>query len=64
MINLNLSWGYKKFRILRASMRKENKKLTGFELSKTLLNYSQKREVYTKLLATIIVRNDLKRFDK
>lgn len=64
MINLNLSWGYKKFRILRANMRKENKKLTGLELSKTLLNYSQKREVYTKLLATIIVRNNLKRFDK
>ena len=64
MINLNLSWGYKKFRILRESMRKENKKLTGLELSKTLLNYSQKREVYTKLLATMIVRNNLKRFDK
>ena len=64
MINLNLSWGYKEFRILRASMRKENKKLTGFELSKTLLNYSQKREAYTKLLATIIARNNLKRFDK
>jgi Bax protein len=64
MINLNLGWGYKELRNVRAKLRKLEKPLTGVVLSKTLVNYSQKREEYTKLLAKIIKRNNLTRFDK
>lgn len=64
MVNLNLGWGYKEFRNLRAKMRKNKTALSGLYLAKTLINYSQKKAKYTKLLATMIRQNDLKRFDK
>jgi Bax protein len=64
MINLNLGWAYEDFRRLRAKLRKQNKKLSGLVLSKTLVNYSQKKEKYTKLLAKIIKKNNLERFDR
>ena len=52
MINLNLGWGYKDFRTLRVKIRKGNKEPTGIVLSNTLINYSQKREEYVKILKT------------
>ncbi len=64
MFNLNIGWGYKKLRDLRAKIRKYGAPLTGLSLSKTLINYSQKKEEYTKILATIILANNLKRFEK
>ena len=62
MINLNIGWGYKEFRALRAKLRLENK-LTGLNLAKTLVNYSQKKEVYTKMLENIIISNNISKYD-
>ncbi len=64
MLNLNISWAYKDLRTLRANLRKNKKIVSGSSLATTLINYSQKKEEYTKLLDIIIARNSLKRFDK
>ena len=64
MINLNLGWEYKGLRDEREKMRKANKSISGLKLSQTLINYSQKKELYVQLLAKIIKKNNLQRFDK
>lgn len=64
MINLNLGWGYKAFRQLRFDLRKEGKEPKGFELSSTLINYSQQKEVYVKIIQDIIRINKLAKYDK
>jgi len=64
MINLNLGWGYKDFRELRYKIRQEGKVPTGIVLSKTLINYSSRREKYVKILQNIIRRNKLLQYDK
>lgn len=64
MINLNLGWGYKDFRELRVKIRKDGKEPTGIVLSETLINYSQKREEYVKILKNLIRRNNLLQYDK
>lgn len=63
MINLNLGWGYKDFRKLRAKIRGDKSKLTGIILSDTLINYSQKREEYIRILKNIITQNKLAKYD-
>ena len=57
--NLNTHRGYKSFRVKRAALRKQNKKLLGLELIHELDNYAQTGEVYTKILEKIIKQNDL-----
>ena len=57
--NLNTHRGYKDFRIKRADLRKQNKKLTGIELIHELENYAQTGKEYTKILEKIINQNDL-----
>ena len=57
--NLNTHRGYKGFRIKRADLRKQNKKLTGIELIHELENYAQTGKEYTKILEKIINQNDL-----
>lgn len=64
MVNINNGWGYKELRKQRALMRKADKPIDSIVLAKTLINYSQKREVYTKLLVDIIINNDLQKYDK
>jgi Bax protein len=64
MVNLNNSWGYKELRKQRALMRKDGKPIDSIVLAKTLINYSQKKEIYTKLLADIIINNNLQKYDK
>ncbi|MCK5293269.1 MAG: glucosaminidase domain-containing protein [Arcobacteraceae bacterium] len=64
MINLNLGWGYKEFRTLRVKIRKNRKEPTGIVLSDTLINYSQKREKYVKILKNLIKRNKLIQYDR
>ncbi len=64
MINLNLGWGYKEFRTLRVKIRKSRKEPTGIVLSDTLINYSQKREKYVKILKNLIKRNKLIQYDR
>jgi Bax protein len=63
MINLNVGWGYKNFRDLRNHLRISKAPISGIVLSKTLINYSQKKEKYTKLLAKIIKQNNLAKYD-
>ncbi len=63
MINLNIGWAYEDLRAIRAKIRKYGAPLSGLALSKTLIKYSQKKEEYTRILATIIVQNHLERFD-
>lgn len=62
MINLNSGWGYKDFRALRASLRANNN-ISGVALSDTLTNYSQKKEVYNKMVKNLILSNKLSKFD-
>ena len=63
MINLNLGWGYKRFRIVRALLRKKHQNLTGIALSSTMINYSQRKEKYVKILKNIIIKNKLFLYD-
>ena len=63
MININLGWAYEDFRNLRHEFRKRNMYPSGIALSRTLINYSQKKEKYTKLLQKFIVNNNLMRHD-
>ncbi|MDB9743049.1 glucosaminidase domain-containing protein [Pelagibacteraceae bacterium] len=57
--NLNTHRSYVKFRDKRKSLRKENKKIIGLELTKTLDNYAQTGSEYTKILDQIIKQNRL-----
>ena len=61
--NLNTHRGYKSFRLKRAELRKQNKKLTGLELIHELENYAQTGKQYTKILAQIIKQNDLEELE-
>ncbi|MDB9760822.1 glucosaminidase domain-containing protein [Pelagibacteraceae bacterium] len=57
--NLNTHAGYKSFRVKRAELREQNKKLAGLELIHELKNYAQTGTEYTKILEKIIKQNDL-----
>jgi len=57
--NLNTHRGYKSFRVKRANLRKQNKKLAGIDLIHELENYAQTGKEYTKILEKIIKQNDL-----
>ena len=57
--NLNTHRGYKNFRLKRAEIRKNNKKLKGLELIHELENYAQTGKEYTRILEKIIEQNDL-----
>ena len=57
--NLNTHRGYKRFRVKRANLRKQNKKLAGIDLIHELDNYAQTGKEYTKILEQIIKQNDL-----
>ena len=57
--NLNSHRGYKKFRVKRLELRKQNKKLVGLDLIHELDNYAQTGKEYTKILEKIIEQNDL-----
>ena len=61
--NLNTHRGYKSFREKRATLRKQNKKLTGLELIHELKNYAQTGKEYTKTLEKIIKQNDLEELE-
>ena len=61
--NLNTHKSYKEFRAKRRDMRERNKKISGLELTKTLDNYAQTGDEYTKILKQIIVQNKLTDFE-
>ncbi len=61
--NLNTHKGYLKFREKRSNLRKKNKKINGLALAKTLVNYSELGNEYTKILTQIILQNRLMDFE-
>ena len=61
--NLNTHKGYIKFREKRKNLRDKNKKIHGLELTKTLGNYAEAGNEYTKILAQIIIQNRLMDFE-
>ena len=61
--NLNTHKSYLKFREKRKDLRKRNKMLNGLELTKTLGNYAQTGNEYTKILSQIILQNRLMDFE-
>ena len=61
--NLNTHKSYTKFRLMRKDLREKNKKITGLTLTKTLDNYAQTGNEYTKILEQIITQNRLMDFE-
>ena len=57
MLNLNRHYSYKEFRSLRAEKRSHGEPFTGLEAAETMGNYSQMREVYTRLISKVIKGN-------
>ena len=63
MKNLNTNLAYKNFRELRYKYRKSSKKFTGLVAAETMINYSQKRKKYVKLLKKLIKSYNWERYD-
>ena len=61
--NLNTHSSYKNFRIARAELRDEGKKLDSMILSEYLDKYAETGKEYVKILQQIIRQNDLMDFD-
>jgi len=64
MRNLNRNPAYKKFRELRYRYTKNNRRFTGLEAADTMINYSQQKEEYIKLLKNMIKSNRWQKYDK
>jgi len=64
MKNLNRNPAYKKFRDLREKYSEENKTFTGIAAADAMINYSQRKEEYVKLLKTMIKSNNWQKYDK
>jgi Bax protein len=63
MKNLNTNPAYKKFRELREKYTKKNKTFNGIVAADTMINYSQKKEEYVKLLKEMIKSNKWEKYD-
>lgn len=63
MRNLNRNKAYEDFRKLRYKFRKENRPFTGIAAADTLINYSQKKGEYVKLLKHMIKTNGWEKYD-
>ena len=63
MRNLNTNLAYKAFRELRYKYHKNNKKFTGLIAADTMINYSQKKEEYVKLLKKLIKSHNWEKYD-
>ena len=61
--NLNTHKAYEELREKRASLREENKKITGQDLVKYLESYAATGKEYVKILSSIISQNQLTDFD-
>ena len=64
MRNLNRNPAYENFRELRYRYTKNNRPFTGLEAAETMINYSQKKEEYVKLLKNMIKTNRWQKYDK
>ena len=63
VLNLNRNPAYKMFRKLRENAHKNKMIFNGLMASKAMINYSQRRGKYIKLLDTIITSNNLLYYD-
>lgn len=63
MLNLNRTNAYKSFRHTRSNLRSSNQEISGMILSQTMINYSQIREKYLKILKNVIRKNKLETYD-
>jgi len=64
MLNLNRTKAYYTFRNKREQLRNKQKEISGLVLSQTMINYSQIRERYLKILKNVIKRNSLSKYDQ
>ncbi len=64
MLNLNRTKAYYIFRLKRLLLRESNQKISGLILSQTMINYSTIKEKYLAILKSMIIKNDLLKYDK
>ena len=63
MHNLNTHQAYRALRVRRAELRKADTKVTGWELAKTLIKYSERGQKYVDSLHSLIKGNKLQPTD-
>ncbi len=63
MYNINIGHAYEKLRNMRYALRQENKKITGWELAKTLDKYSERGQAYIDGLHNMMKYNKLSHTD-
>jgi Bax protein len=63
MRNLNTNYAYREFRELRQVMRDESQPLSGIKLAEKLDRYSTRGIAYVQALKSMILINDLRRYD-
>lgn len=64
MLNLNTNDAYSLFRERRLIARNSGKLYTGIDAAKTMVNYSELKEEYNKMLKEMIEQNNLIIYDK
>lgn len=64
MLNLNTNDAYIAFREKRLQARNSGKNFGGMEASKTMINYSELKEEYIKMIKEMIDQNNLLIYDK
>ncbi len=63
MLNLNRNIAYKSFQDERYIQKEQNKEISGLALSKTMINYSGIAHKYLDILKSVIMANNLEKFD-
>ena len=63
MLNLNTNIAYEDFRNRRLKARNEGKNYTGMEAAKTMINYSELKGEYIKMVQEMIEQNNLAIYD-
>ena len=64
ILNLNRNRAYQGFRDLRFKKRLEGKQITGFEAASTMINYSELKEKYVKILQKVMKDYNLLYYDR
>ena len=63
-LNLNRNRAYKMFRKKRAIAKDKNLKFKGIEAAKTMINYSEIKGKYVKIISNLILKNNLDKYDR
>lgn len=64
MLNLNTNIAYEEFRLKRAKARSLGKNYTGMEAATTMVNYSELKGEYIKMIKEMIEQNMLAIYDQ